>query len=123
VFSDFPTLKLVISHGGGAIPYQVGRFRAAGGRRGAKERFEDGLRRLYFDTCLYSREALELLFKVVGPDRCMFGTEAPGTGTFRDPETGRYMDDLKPIIESISWLTPEDRKKIFEDTARKIYKL
>jgi len=123
VFADFPALKLVISHGGGAIPYQAGRFRAARGRRGGAETFDDGLRRLYFDTCLYSKEALELLFKVVGPDRCMFGTESPGTGTVKDPQTGRWMDDLKPLIEDIPWLSEADRQKIFEDTARKVFKL
>src|SRR3546814_8329152 len=32
VFKDFPTLKIVISHGGGAIPYQIGRFRAGAWR-------------------------------------------------------------------------------------------
>lgn len=123
VFEDFPKLKLVISHGGGAIPYQAGRFRAARGRRGAAESFDTSLRRLYFDTCLYSKESLELLFKVAGTDRCMFGTERPGTGTATDPQTGRHMDDLKPVIESIEWLTEKDRKKIFEENARAVFKL
>jgi predicted TIM-barrel fold metal-dependent hydrolase len=123
VFADFPALKLVICHGGGAIPYQIGRFRAGRYRRGNAERFEDSIRRLYFDTCIYTKESLELLFKVVGPDRCMFGTERPGTGSVVDPQTGRYMDDLKPVIESIDWLSKEDRKKIFEDTARKVFRL
>lgn len=123
VFEDFPKLKLVISHGGGAIPYQVGRFRAARYRRGGKDRFEESIRRLYFDTCIYTKESLELLFKVVGPDRCMFGTERPGTGTVADPQTGRQMDDLKPVIESIEWLSEQDRKMIFEENARKVFKL
>ena len=88
VFIDFPTLKLVISHGGGSIPYQIGRFRSfylRPQRRVLDEPFEQSLRRLYFDTCLYSKEALELLFKVVGPDRCLFGAERPGTGSEKDP--------------------------------------
>lgn len=123
VFADFPGLKLVISHGGGAIPYQMGRFRAARYRRGGSERFEESIRRLYFDTCIYTKESLELLFKVAGPDRCLFGTERPGTGSVMDPQTGRYMDDLKPVIESIDWLREQDRKKIFEENARKLFKL
>ena len=45
---------------------------------------------------LYNQEALELLFKIVGTDRCMFGTENPGTGTYKDPKTGKMLDDLKP---------------------------
>ncbi len=123
VFEDFPTLKLIISHGGGAIPYQIGRYRAMWLRRGAREPFESALRRLYFDTCLYSREALELLFKAVGPDRCMFGTEKPGIGTARDPLTGRWIDDVKSMIGAIEWLGETERHQVFEGTARSLFKL
>jgi 4-oxalmesaconate hydratase len=123
VFEDFPTLKIVVSHAGGAIPYQVGRFRAGWLRAKRAERFEDALRKLWFDTCLYSKEGLELAFKVCGPDRVLFGTERPGTGTAFDPETDRWIDDLKPVIESIDWLTEADRRKIFEENARSLYKL
>jgi len=121
VFKDFPTLKIVISHGGGAIPYQMGRFRARCYRRGEKETFDQKMHKLYFDTCNYSKEALDLQFRVLGTDNCMFGTERPGTGTVRCPETGRDFDQLKPVIDSIEWLTAEDRDKIFELNCRKVY--
>jgi 4-oxalmesaconate hydratase len=62
-----------------------------------------------------------MLFRVVGVDNCLFGTESPGTGSVHNPETGRHFDDLKPVIEAIHWLTPEDRYKIFEGNARKVY--
>src|SRR5262245_5619800 len=122
VFSDFPTLKLLVSHGGGAIPYQVARFDATALRRGT-ERFSDRLRKLYFDTVLYSRDALELLFKTVGPDRCLFGTERPGVGTVKDPKTGKWLDETRHIIESFEWLSAADKKMIFEDNAKKVFKL
>jgi 4-oxalmesaconate hydratase len=122
VFRDFPTLKLIVPHGGGAIPYQMGRFRAWNLRRKEETTFDEQLRRLYFDTCNYSKEALELLFRVVGVDNCLFGTESPGTGSVFNPQTGRQFDDLKPVIESIEWLTAEDRKKIFHGNARKVYR-
>lgn len=122
VFRDFPKLKLIVSHGGGAIPYQAGRFMAGRYSRGG-EPFEESLRRLYFDTCVYTKEGLELLFKIVGPDRCMFGTEKPGTGTAINPKTGQYMDDIKPVIESIEWLSQADRRMIFEETAKKVHNL
>ncbi len=64
VFSDFPTLKLMLSHGGGAIPYQYGRFEASALRRGGP-RFSDRMRLLYYDTVLYSKDALELHFMTV----------------------------------------------------------
>lgn len=59
----------------------------------------------------------------MGPDRCLFGTENPGSGSVRHPETGKFMDDLEPVIESIEWLSEADRRKIFEENARSLYKL
>ena len=122
VFEDFPTLKIIVSHGGGAIPYHVGRFDAGAFRRGGLS-FLDKMRRLWYDTVLYSADALELLFKTVGADRCLFGTERPGVGTVRNPETGRWLDDTRPIIEGFDWLSDEEKKMIFEDNARKVFKL
>ncbi len=122
VFTDFPTLKIVVSHGGGAIPYQYARFEASAIRRGL-ERFSDRMRRLYYDTVLYSKDALELLFKTVGADRCLFGTERPGVGTVKDPKTGRWLDDTRHLIESTEWLTAAEKQMIFEDNARQVFKL
>lgn len=123
VFKDFPDLKIVISHGGGAIPYQLGRFESGSLRRPAGQRFSDGMRKLYYDTVLYTKDALELLIKTVGADRCLFGSECPGVGSAVNPETGRTMDDIKPHIDEISWLKAAERKAIYEDNARKVFKL
>lgn len=120
VFEHFPTLKLIFPHGGGAIPYHMGRFRAWSVRSGG-EYFDDKLKRLNFDTTTYDKDALELLFKVVGPDRVLFATEKPGTGSAKDPKTGLDFDDLKPVIESISFLTEEDRRNIFECNCTRLY--
>jgi predicted TIM-barrel fold metal-dependent hydrolase len=125
VFQDFPNLRLIISHGGGSVPYQVGRWRAHRIREqeadSLLESFDDSLRWLYYDTVLYNQESLELLFRVVGTDRCMFGTETPGFGTAKDPATGAWLDDLKPVIEGISWLGSEDRERIFERNVRSVF--
>ena len=83
--------------------------------------FDQKIRKLYFDTCNYAKEALDFQFRVLGTDNCMFGTERPGTGTVFSDETQRDFDDLKPVIESIDWLTDEDKFKIFEGTCRKVY--
>ena len=123
VFKDFPTLKILVSHGGGAIPYQFARFEAGSLRRKGGPRFSDQMRHLYYDTVLYSKDALELLFKTVGVDRCVFGTERPGVGTVMDPRTGRWLDETRFTIESIDWLTDADKKKIFEDNAKKLFNL
>jgi len=82
VFDDFPKLKFIIPHGGGAIPYQLGRFEAPTLRgAGHGKRFSERMRNLWFDTTLYTPLALELLIKTVGADRCLFATECPGTGS------------------------------------------
>ena len=99
-FTDFPDLKVVIGYGGGSIPYQVGRWRARRGRKTDLESFDTSLRRLYFDTVVYTDDALSLLFKVCGADRCMFAAHHPGVGTTLDPDTGRLYGDLKPVIET-----------------------
>jgi predicted TIM-barrel fold metal-dependent hydrolase len=124
VFDDFPTLKFIIPHGGGAIPYQLGRFEAPTLRgAGHGKRFSEKMRNLWFDTTLYTPLALELLIKTVGVDRCLFATECPGTGSSTNPDTGRYMDDIAPMIKGFDWLPAADKKAIFEDNAKKIFKL
>jgi OH-DDVA meta-cleavage compound hydrolase len=132
VFQDFPKLKIVCSHGGGAVPYHVGRFiaptlrrgsRLTAGPGGSQTSFMENLRNLYFDTVLYTPLACELLIKTVGADRCVFGTERPGVGTAKNPETGKWMDDVKVYIDGFDWLSAEDKKLIFEDNAKKLFRL
>ena len=123
VFKDFPKLKIIASHGGGAIPYQLGRFDAPSLRGKSAVRFRDQLRLLYFDTVLYTAPALELLIKTVGADRCLFGSECPGVGSAIDPDTGQTMDNIRPHIENFGWLSQQDRDKIFSGNARKVFNL
>ncbi|MFC6882592.1 MULTISPECIES: amidohydrolase family protein [Actinomadura] len=122
VLTDFPDLKIVVSHGGGAIPYQVGRFLPAD-VRGSNRPYMERLRSLWFDTCLYTQDSIELLLRTVGVDRALFGTEKPGTGSQRDPRTGRWFDDIHLLIGDIDWLTPTEREQIFAENARKLFKL
>jgi predicted TIM-barrel fold metal-dependent hydrolase len=121
VFKDFPDLKIIVSHGGGAIPYQRGRYTASAVRGGGT--FEDQLRKLYFDTCLYTRDSIELLLGAVGVDRCLFGSEKPGTGSVKDPATGRWIDDIHLLIEDIESLGDKDRQRIFETNAKELFHL
>ncbi|GEL17236.1 amidohydrolase family protein [Pseudonocardia asaccharolytica] len=116
VLGRFPDLKLIIPHGGGSIPYQLGRWTAHYARdaRPGDRPYLDRLRDLWFDTCLYTQEALELLIKVVGHDRVLFGTERPGSGG--------HLDDLKPVVEAIEFLTQQQRNDLFEGNARTVYR-
>ena len=121
VFEDFPKLRLVICHGGGSIPYQVGRWRSQLRGPNNTETFDEHLKKLYFDTGLYNTESLELLFKIVGPDRCLFGTERPGAGSKINPRTGKWYDDVRPLIEGIPFLTAEDKENIFHKNAEQVF--
>ena len=125
VFEDFPALKIVVGHGGGYIPYQAGRGRAfrlnAMRNDPSLESFDDSMRRLYYDTILYDQEAMDLLVKVVGVDRCLFGSDKPANGSVHDPATGRALNDLRPLVEAVPGLTDADRTAIFEGNARAAY--
>ena len=123
MLKDFPELKILVSHGGGAMPYQLGRFQAGSMRRPEGDRFIDGMHKLYFDTVLYTKEAIELLLKVVGPERALFGAECPGVGSKVNPETGREMDDIAPYFQEIDFINDEDREMIFNGNAKKVFNL
>lgn len=126
VFERFPGLKIIVAHGGGSVPYQIGRWQAEvlspglGGSPDA-ERFEVGLKRFWFDTVLHNPPSLELLLKTVGAERCMFGTENPGSGSAKNPDTGRSFDDIKPVLEAMEFLSDEDRRLVFEENARQVF--
>ena len=126
LFRDFPTLKLIVAHGGGYVPYQFGRgrsFRLNEMRRAKTEleTFEESIKHLYFDTVLFDAKALSLLFRLVGVDRCLFGSDQPEYSSVIDPKTERSPHDIRPLIESIDWLTEADRRSLFEETTRKVF--
>lgn len=123
VLDDFPDLKIVVSHGGGAIPYQLGRFESGSMRRPNGERFSERMRKLYYDTVLYTEDALALLIKTVGADRCLFGAECPGVGSTVNPDTGRTMDDIKPYIEGFDWLSEKQKTMILSENAKTVFGL
>ena len=130
IFEKFPDLRILVSHGGGAVPYQLGRFQASTEpdlKRGrprtpVQGTFLDNLKKMYFDTCLYSQEGIECLIKVVGADRCLFGTETPGMGMARRPD-GRSYDNVEDYIKGIPWLSEGDRNRIFSENVIKLFKL
>ena len=97
VFRDFPSLKIVVSHGGGAIPYQFGRFQSGSMRKPPGERFSDGLKKLYFDTVLYTESAMKLLVEVMGSDNLVFGAECPGVGSAINPDNRRDVRPQRPL--------------------------
>ena len=88
-----------------------------------KRSFSEGVRKLYYDTVLYTEGALRLLIETVGVDQCLFGSECPGVGSKTLPGHTHTMDDIAPTIAKFDWLSEADKKKIFEDNARRVFNL
>jgi len=120
LFKDFPTLKLIIPHGGGAVPYHWGRYR--GLALGLKRPELDEIMRnnVFFDTCVYHLPGIELLTKLVPIDNILFASEMLGAVPGIDPRTGHNFDDTKRYIDALS-LSAADKQKIFEQNARRAY--
>jgi 4-oxalmesaconate hydratase len=121
LFKDFPTLKFVIPHGGGAVPYHWGRYQGLAQDLKRPPLKELLLKNVYFDTCVYHKPGIELLLEVIPADNILFAQEIYGAVKGVNPETGFNYDDTKRYIESIEWLSPGDREKIFHTNVRKVY--
>jgi 4-oxalmesaconate hydratase len=121
LFKDFPTLKFIIPHGGGAVPYHWGRYRGIAQDMGRAPLSELLLNNVFFDTCVYHRPGIELLLKVIPADNILFASEMVGAVRGIDPETGHYYDDTKRYIDSIDWLSADDREKIFHRNVGRVY--
>jgi 4-oxalmesaconate hydratase len=119
LFKDFPTLKFIIPHGGGAVPYHWGRYRGIAQDLG-RPPAEELLNNVFFDTCVYHAPGVRLLLDVIGPDNVIFSTEMIGAVKGIDPKTGHHYDDTKRYVEAAG-LSDEDRKKVFEGNAMRVY--
>ena len=120
LFKDFPTLRMIIPHGGGAVPYHWGRYRGLA-QDMKRPLLADMIRNnVFFDTCVYHQAGIDLLLKIVPADNILFGSEMVGAVRGIDPETGQYYDDTKRYVDAAA-ISSEARAKIFEGNARKVY--
>jgi len=120
LFKDFPTLKFIIPHGGGAVPFHWGRYRGLAQMLKKPLLTEHLLKNVYFDTCVYHQPGINLLAEVIPVDNILFASEMIGAVQGIDPQTGFEYDDTKRYIDGLS-VSAEDKKKIFELNARKVY--
>jgi 4-oxalmesaconate hydratase len=120
LFRDFPTLRFVIPHGGGAVPFHWGRYRGLAQDLKRPPLEELLLRNVYFDTCVYHLPGIELLCKVVPLDNILFGSEMVGAVRGIDPRTGHYYDDTKRYLDALPLGTSE-REQLFSLNARRVY--
>ena len=121
LFKDFPALKFVIPHGGGAVPFHWGRYRGLCLSIKKTPLAAHVMQNVYFDTCVYHLPGIELLTKVIPIDNILFASEMLGAVPGIDPENGFPFDDTKRYIDQVTTLTEAERYKIFEGNARKVY--
>ena len=100
LFKDFPTLRFVIPHGGGAVPYHWGRFRGLAQEMKKPLLKDHLLHNIFFDTCVYHQPGIDLLTRVIPVDNILFASEMIGAVRGIDPETGHYFDDTRRYIEA-----------------------
>jgi 4-oxalmesaconate hydratase len=121
LFKDFPTLKFIIPHGGGAVPYHWGRYRGLAQDMKRPLLSELLLDNVFFDTCVYHQPGIDLLTKVIPADNILFASEMVGAVKGIDPETGFNFDDTKRYVDQAAALKEPDKRKIFEGNALKVY--
>jgi len=121
LFKDFPTLRFVIPHGGGAAPYHWGRYRGLAQELNKPPLQDHLLGNVFFDTCVYHQPGIDLLTKVVPIDNILFASEMIGAVRGVDPDTGHNYDDTKRYIEASTQLTAAGKRQIYEANARRVY--
>jgi 4-oxalmesaconate hydratase len=120
LFKDFPNLRFIIPHGGGAVPFHWGRYRGLA-QDMKRPLLADMMRNnVFFDTCVYHQPGIDLLFRVIALDNILFGSEMVGAVRGIDPETGQYYDDTKRYVDKLE-LSASDREKVYEGNARRVF--
>lgn len=121
LFSDFPTLKFVIPHGGGAVPFHWGRYRGLAQDMGRPALEELLLDNVFFDTCVYHQPGIDLLTRVIPVRNILFASEMVGAVRGVDPDTGYHYDHTRRYVDATPNLDDERRRMVFEDNARRVY--
>ncbi len=109
ILERYPSLKIILSHGGGALPHLIGRLRHGYDvRPECRERADhpiEQLRRLYFDTVVFDPTILRHLVELAGIEQIVLGTDFPFDMGETDPvgfvrESGLSRTDIETILQS-----------------------
>jgi 4-oxalmesaconate hydratase len=120
LFKDFPNLRLIIPHGGGAVPYHWGRYRGLADMLKQPNLGTHLMNNVFFDTCVYHQPGINLLLEVIENKNILFGSEMIGAVRGIDPTTGAYFDDTKRYIDAAS-ISESERQSIFETNTRNVF--
>jgi 4-oxalmesaconate hydratase len=122
LFKDFPRLRFLVPHGGGALPCQIGRWRALAKYSNWASPDEIlGAGNVFVDTCVYNDLNMKMLFDAVPLDNILFGSECDGAfpGVV-NPETNDHADNTRRYVDD-SPLTGADKDRLFHSNARRVY--
>jgi 4-oxalmesaconate hydratase len=119
LFDRYPTLRFVIPHGGGAVPYHWGRYQGLATRL-ERPPLDRLLANVFFDTCVYHTPGVALLTRVIPVENVLFASEMLGAVRGVNPETGSGWDDTKRYVDALD-LPEGARRQIFEENARRVY--
>ncbi len=120
LFKDFPTLRLIIPHGGGAVPYHWGRYRGLADMLQQPDLAGHVMNNVFFDTCVYHQPGVSLLADVIDNKNILFGSEMVGAVRGIDPTTGQYFDDTKRYVDALD-ISDDERHAIFEGNTRRVF--
>jgi 4-oxalmesaconate hydratase len=103
------------------VPFHWGRYRGLAQDMGRPPLSEHVMKNVFFDTCVYHLPGIELLTEVIPVDNILFASEMVGAVKGIDPTTGHHYDDTKRYVDQVKHLGEQDRYKIFEGNARRVY--
>lgn len=118
LMEEHPALKVFLFHGGGHLPYQIGRLdRAYEMRPEASAKISQPpstyLKKFYFDTVTHSAKALSYLIDLIGVDHVMVGSDYPFDMGYEKPAE---------LVESLPELSRTDKDAILSGNALKMFK-
>ncbi len=116
-FDRFANLKLIAAHGGGTLPYIVGRLDICHANMpAARVRISASpsnyLKKIYYDSVVFQQESLELAIKVGGEDKVLYGSDYP-----------HNIGDMKGCLARVDALPPAQRDAVRGSNAARIFKL
>jgi len=116
-FDRYPNLKLIASHGGATLPYIAGRLdicfdNMPACRERISSRPSTYLKRIFYDSVVFTQEALELAVKVGGETNVLYGSDYP-----------HNIGDMKGCLARVDALPPATRDAVRGGNAQRIFKL
>jgi aminocarboxymuconate-semialdehyde decarboxylase len=116
-FDRYPNLKLIASHGGGALPYIAGRLdicfdNMPACREKISQKPSSYLKRIYYDSVVFQQESLQLAVKVGGTENVLYGSDYP-----------HNIGDMKGCLARVDALPAAQRDAVRGGNAMRIFRL